>query len=220
MVHLECRDLSIGYNNTTVLDNINFKVNKGDYLFIIGDNGSGKSTLMKTILNLQSPIKGSVILEDKFNGIGYLPQRTVIQKDFPASVLEVVLSGFVKRCQLFNRYYKEHKSIAIMNLNKVGASTLVNKCFKELSGGQQQKVLLARALCATKDIILLDEPVTGLDPESTEDMYRIINDLNNEGITIIMISHDLNAVNKYAKHVLKLGDRLFYGSLDKFRYVI
>lgn len=174
---------------------------------------------MKTILGLRKPMKGEIITGDGLRSreIGYLPQQTVVQKDFPASVKEIVLSGFQGRCGLRPFYTKAEKRVAMENIRKMGIEDLKNRCYRELSGGQQQRVLLARALCATKKMLLLDEPVAGLDPIVTADMYSLIESLNkNEGITIIMISHDISAALKYATHILHISDELFFGTRRQF----
>ena len=216
-MQIECKNLTLEYEQKIVAENVNFNVNKGDYLCIIGENGSGKSTLMKTILGLRSYKHGQIVYDNTIKeGIGYLPQQAVIQKDFPASVKEIVLSGFLGKMGLRPYYSAIEKQIAKENLQKLQIENLENRCFRELSGGQQQRVLLARALCATKEILLLDEPVSGLDFQSTEKMYEIINDLNKEGITIIMISHDLVSAIKYATHILHMGKNIFYGTKEEF----
>ena len=219
MPQLICKDLTLGYEGQEILSNLSFSVDSGDYLCILGENGSGKTTLMKTILGLHKPMKGSVTTSDGLNRreIGYLPQQTSIQKDFPASVREIVLSGFQGQCGLRPFYSKEQKLRADENIALMGISHLKKRCYRELSGGQQQRVLLARALCATKKILLLDEPVAGLDPKVTEEMYELIDKLNKErGITIVMISHDLGAALKYADHVLDIGGEIFFGTTDEY----
>lgn len=216
-MQIQCKNLILEYEQKIVAENVNFNVNKGDYLCIIGENGSGKSTLMKTILGLRSYKHGQIVYDNTIKeGIGYLPQQAVIQKDFPASVKEIVLSGFLGKMGLRPYYTAIEKQIAKENLQKLQIENLENRCFRELSGGQQQRVLLARALCATKEILLLDEPVSGLDFQSTEKMYEIIDELNKEGITIIMISHDLVSAIKYATHILHMGKNIFYGTKEEF----
>ena len=187
--------------------NINLKIEAGDYLCIVGENGSGKSTLMKTILGLQPPISGTIEFQEGLTQteIGYLPQQSDIQKNFPASVFEIVLSGCQNRLGRKFFYSKNHKAMAEENLKILGISDLKNRCYRELSGGQQQRVLLARALCATKKVLLLDEPVAGLDPHVTDEMYRLIKKLNDEGLTIIMISHDIANVKNYATKVIDVN---------------
>lgn len=199
---IKCNDLDIGYDGKTVVSGLNFEINDGDYLCIVGENGSGKTTLMKTLLGLIPLLGGSIQGLNK-NDIGYLPQISDIQKDFPATVEEVVLSGTKK---LF--YRKKEKDLMRFNLERLNIANLSKCKFSELSGGQRQRGLLARALCASKKILLLDEPVSGLDPKATAMMYEIINKLNKEdGMTIIMISHDLNGSLKYASNVLNVGEK-------------
>lgn len=215
MAQLTCQNLTVGYDGRTVLQGLNFEVNPGDYLCILGENGSGKSTLMKTILGLQAPISGTILTGDglRKNEIGYLPQQTQAQKDFPASVREIVLSGCQGRCGRRPFYSKEEKRLAEENIGKMGIGSLTKRCYRELSGGQQQRVLLARALCATRKMLLLDEPVSGLDPRVTAEMYGLIETLNREeGITVMMISHDISAALKYASHILHIGDSVFFGT--------
>lgn len=218
MAQLICNNLVLGYDSKIIINDLSFSVNKGDYLAIIGENGSGKSTLMKTILRLNKPLSGTIQTGDGLlpDEIGYLPQQTMVQKDFPASVREIVLSGCQSRCGRRPWYNKEEKLLAEQNMVKMGIYELADRCYRELSGGQQQRVLLARALCATQKMLLLDEPVTGLDPQVTEEMYDLIQTLHSSGITIIMISHDIEAALKYATHVLHIGQDLFYGTRDQF----
>ena len=219
MAQLTCQNLRVGYDGKSVLQDLSFDVFAGDYLCIVGENGSGKSTLMKTILGLQPPISGRILTGDglRKNEIGYLPQQTVVQKDFPASVREIVLSGCQGRCGSRPFYNKEEKQLAEENIRKMQIDKLSKRCYRELSGGQQQRVLLARALCATQKMLLLDEPVSGLDPKVTAEMYRLIDELNHrDGITIIMISHDITAAVKYASHILHIGDAVFFGTKAEY----
>ena len=222
MALLTCRDLNLGYDGKTVVKGLNFSVDSGDYLCIVGENGSGKSTLMKTILRLRQPIAGTIEFGDglRASEIGYLPQQTVVQKDFPASVREIVQSGCLNRCGLRPFYTKREKLMAAENMSRLGISELAGACYRELSGGQQQRVLLARALCATGKLLLLDEPTAGLDPVVTTELYELIARLNREsGITVIMITHDIAATEKYASHVLHIcHEPLFFGvAADYFR---
>ena len=219
MAQLSCRDLSLGYEGKAILTDLSFDVNAGDYLCIVGENGSGKTTLMKTILGLQEPLAGKVVTGDGLarNEIGYLPQQTMVQRDFPASVWEIVLSGCQSGCGLRPFYNKEEKQRAMENIEKMELAPLVKRCYRELSGGQQQRVLLARALCATKKMLLLDEPVSGLDPKVTAEMYRLVEKLNHDdGITVIMISHDITAAVKYASHILHIGNEVFFGTREAY----
>ena len=219
MAQLTCQDLCVGYDGKSVLQDLSFQVFAGDYLCIVGENGSGKSTLMKTILGLQMPIRGRILTGDglRKNEVGYLPQQTVVQKDFPASVREIVLSGCQGRCGGRPFYNKEEKQLALDTMDKMQITQLARRCYRELSGGQQQRVLLARALCATQKMLLLDEPVSGLDPKVTAELYALIEKLNREdGITVIMISHDIAAAVKYASHILHIGDTVFFGTKDAY----
>lgn len=219
MAQLTCRNLTLGYDGKIVRENLNFEVNEGDYLCIIGENGSGKSTLMKTILGLKSPMSGTITYGDglKEKEMGYLPQQTTIQKDFPASVYEIVLSGCLSKIGTKPFYSKKDKNMADYQINRLGLSALKKRCYRELSGGQQQRVLLARALCATEKMILLDEPVSGLDPKVADDMYNLIETLNKEnGTTVIMISHDIKSALNYATHILHIGDDIFFGTKEEY----
>ena len=219
MAQLICQDLCVGYDGKAVLQDLNFAVFSGDYLCIVGENGSGKSTLMKTILGLQQPVRGRILTLDglRKNEIGYLPQQTQVQKDFPASVREIVLSGGQGHCGSRPFYNKEEKQLAADAMEKMQIAQLAKRCYRELSGGQQQRVLLARALCATRKMLLLDEPVSGLDPKATAEMYALIEKLNREdGITVIMISHDIAAAVKYASHILHIGDAVFFGTKTEY----
>ncbi len=215
---LTIKDLSLGYESNKIIDNLNFSVNEGDYLSIVGENGSGKTTLMKTILGLQKPLGGEIIASNglKTNQIGYLPQQIQIQRDFPASVKEIVLSGCQNQMGLRPFYGKKEKELALCNMAQLDILELKDRCYRDLSGGQQQRVLLARALCATQKLLLLDEPVAGLDPNATLEMYNTIAALNQKGITIIMISHDINSALFYSTHILHIGKSIFFGTRDEY----
>ena len=216
MALITVRGLSLGYDAQTIVSGLNFTVNAGDYLCIVGENGSGKSTLMKALLRLREPMGGEIVLGDglKRTEIGYLPQQTVVQRDFPASVREIVLSGCQGRRGFF--YTARDKALADENMKRLGIFALRTRCYRELSGGQQQRVLLARALCATRKVLLLDEPVTGLDPVVTAELYELIAGLNREGVTIIMISHDVEAAVSYASHILHIGKRVVFCTRDEY----
>ena len=206
MAQIEVKGVALGYEGKIVVENLNFSINKGDYLCIVGENGSGKSTLIKTLTGLKKPALGEIITGDGFSldEIGYLPQQTVVQKDFPASVWEVVLSGRLNRHGFFAFYHTADKQAAEEQLARLNILDLKKRSFAELSGGQQQRVLLARALCAAKQLILLDEPVAGLDPVATAELYAIIERLKADGMTVIMVSHDLLSSLRYATKVLWL----------------
>lgn len=219
MHQIECNNLVLGYDGKPILSSLSFFVDKGNYLCIVGENGSGKSTLMKTILGLKSPLSGEIKFGDglKVKQIGYLPQQTEIQKDFPASVYEIVLSGCLSKCGLNPFYTAKQKELANKHINELGLDNLKKRCYRELSGGQQQRVLLARALCATEEIILLDEPVAGLDPKVTSQMYNLIDKINkSRHTTVIMISHDIGVAIKYATHILHIGKQSFFGTKEEY----
>lgn len=218
MALITIKNASMGYEGKTILSNMNLKIEEGDYVCIVGENGSGKTTLMKCLLGLLQVQSGSIEYGDglKQNEIGYLPQQTVLQKDFPASVSEVVMSGCLnKKHTLF--YSKEQKTTAVKNMELTGIYPYRKKCFRELSGGQQQRAMLARALCATHKLIILDEPVTGLDPKAASDMYTLIKELNKKGITIIMVSHDVtSAVNNSTKILHLSRNTYFFGTSHQY----
>ena len=218
MALLTVNHLNVGYDNHIVAEDIHFELNKGDYLCIVGENGSGKSTLMKTLLGLLNPLSGEIKTGEglKKNEIGYLPQQTQIQKDFPASVREVVLSGCQGKIRKRPFYGREEKEIARANMQRMGIDAMAARSYRDLSGGQQQRVLLARALCAADKVLLLDEPVTGLDPMAAADMYSLIRRLNQEGMTIIMISHDVEEALEYATHILHISETAFFGTKQEY----
>ena len=220
MALITCKDLAFSYSGDTVLSGVNFAVNQGDYLCIVGENGSGKSTLMRGLLGLKEPSAGTITYGDglKPNEIGYLPQQTDMQRDFPASVFEVALSGRLNSLGRRFFYSKADRAETERNLERIGMLELKNRCYQELSGGQQQRVLLARALDATSKLLLLDEPVAGLDPVATVDMYNILKLINLcDGVTVVMVSHDVNAALRYATHILQLGHtQLYFGSVKDY----
>lgn len=216
MAQLICTDLTLGYEGVPVVKHLSFSVDAGTYLCIVGENGSGKSTLMKAILRLKAPMHGKIETGDGLHPdeIGYLPQQTSVQRDFPASVQEIVRSGCLNRSGFRPFYTKQEKLMARENMERLGILSLEKRCYRTLSGGQQQRVLLARALCATKKMLLLDEPVTGLDPKAQTELYELIAELNRkDGITIVMVSHDMEATAKYATQVLYISETpTFYAS--------
>lgn len=220
MAILKCDNVTMSYDGVEVLKNVTFSVDEGEYLCILGENGAGKSTLMKGILGILKQTEGTISYCDAMtnNEIGYLPQQTIIQRDFPASVWEVVVSGCLNKCKFFPFYKREQKNIAKRNIDLMGIKKLKNKCYQELSGGQQQRVLLARALCSTGKLLVLDEPTAGLDPVATNELYELINHLNKQHkITVIMVSHDINSAIKNATHILHLDhNKSFYGKINDY----
>ena len=220
MALIKCEDLAFAYSGETVLRGVSFSVNAGDYLCIVGENGSGKSTLMRGLLGLKEPSAGSITFGDglKPNEIGYLPQQTDLQRDFPASVFEVALSGRLNSLGRRFFYSRADRAETERNLERIGMLEFKNRCYQELSGGQQQRVLLARALNATSKLLLLDEPVAGLDPVATGEMYNILKLITLcDGVTVVMVSHDVNAAMRYATHILQLGHtQLYFGSVHDY----
>ncbi len=216
---IECRNLAIGYGKNILAENLNINIREADYLCVIGENGSGKTTFMKTLLGLEAPLEGSVSFSAGMDRsrIGYLPQQDSIQDDFPASVWEIVLSGCQNRMGARPFYTKKEKTRAKECMEKLDIMDIMSACYSELSGGQKQRVLLARAVCAAEKVLVLDEPVTGLDPEAADNMYQMIRKLNENGMSILMISHDVDEASGYAKHILKLGDDPWYGTGEEFK---
>lgn len=205
LLHVE--GVSFSYDQYTVIKNFSFKVHEGDYVWVIGENGTGKSTLIKGLLNLKKPSSGQIIFNEtlKQSEVGYLPQQTVIQKEFPASVWEIILSGCLNQCGWLPLYKKSDKERAVKWMKELGIYELRDCCYRELSGGQQQRVLLARALCATKKLLILDEPVANLDPKATQDFYRLMHRINQENkIAIVMVSHDIENKIEHVTQVVHL----------------
>ena len=221
MALIRCENVSIGYEGQIVVKDLNFQIASGDYLCIVGENGSGKSTLVKSLLGLKSVEKGQIIFGDglRQTEIGYLPQQTDVQKDFPASVYEVVVSGRLNSRGIRPFYTSADKKTAFEKIKMLGIEDLSGQCFRDLSGGQKQRALLARALCATKTLLLLDEPVTGLDPIVTAEFYELIQRINKEsGIAVVMVSHDIESAVKYATHILHLQEKvLFFGTAEDYQ---
>lgn len=217
---LTCEGAAFSYDGRQVTTALSFVVEQGDYLCIVGENGSGKSTLMKGLLGLKTPSRGKIHWESgkKQGNVGYLPQQSQIQRDFPASIYEVVLSGCLNRCGIRPFYKRKEKERALEAMNQMGILSMKKRCYKELSGGQQQRVLLARALCAADQLLLLDEPVTGLDPKVTEELYRLIDTVNRERqITVIMVSHDIGGALAHGSKILHLRQNdCFFGTCEEY----
>lgn len=216
---IRCQDAGLGYENKALIEHFNFQVYMGDYICVVGENGSGKSTLLKTLLGLVKPVSGEIeVAETVLNGaIGYLPQQTQNQRQFPASVMEVVLSGFLNRSRKTPFFHKEEKRMALKNLKKLEIGELARQCYGKLSGGQQQRVLLARALCAARDILVLDEPVTGLDPVASAALYENLRKLHGEGMAIVMVTHDIRSAVAEADYILHMNEgEYFYGTVAEY----
>ena len=215
---IEGKNLSIGYKTKVVSSHINFKIDEGDVICIVGENGAGKSTFLKTVLGILKPIKGEIKFSPSLNvkRFGYLPQSSESQNDFPATVKEIVLSGRInayKRKLFFNWY---DKRIADEKMELLDIYDLKHRAFSTLSGVQRQRVLIARAMCATDKILFLDEPLTGLDPKITKEFYQIVEQLHEQGTTIVMISHELNESIRLATKVLFIGEENYFMSKDEF----
>ena len=217
---ISCRNITFGYDGHIVLHGLDFSVHTGDFLCIAGENGSGKTTLIKGLLRLINPMEGKIIFshELKQTNIGYLSQETAMKKDFPAGVFEIVMSGNLGKMGLRPFYTSAEKSMAKETLRQLGIEDLKGRCFRELSGGQQRRVLLARSLCSAQKLLILDEPFAGLDPLISAELYRLLKKINREmGMTIIMVSHDIEVAD-CATHALHLQkQQLFFGSMEEYR---
>ncbi len=217
---ISCRDACLGYDNKSVIEHLDIEIQEGQYICVIGENGSGKSTLIKSLLGLLKPVSGTVQINRSVGkgAVGYLPQQTQIQRNFPVSVMEVVLSGFLNDMHFRPFYKKKEKQEAGSHLEHLGIADLAGKCYGELSGGQQQRVLLARALCAADKILVLDEPVTGLDPMAANTLYESMELLHQEGMAVVMVTHDLANALKYADKILHISDDgYFFGTVAEYK---
>ena len=221
MALITMQDVTIAFEGTVAVDRVSLSVEKGDYLVVLGEHGSGKFTLMRAMLGLVKPRSGSIVYGDGLmkNQIGYLPQQTAAQRDFPASVEEVVLSGCVNRMGKRFFYNRADREKADANMALLDVSRLKKKSYRTLSGGQQQRTLLARALCATDALLLLDEPVTGLDPAAASEFYDVIRSLNRKhGVAVVMVSHDLGGAMRDANKVLVMNRGVdFFGDVADYR---
>lgn len=218
---LKCEHVDFGYENYDVVKDVSMEIYPGDYLCIVGENGSGKSTLMKGLLGLLKPTGGKLTLSEELrrSGIGYLPQQTPAQKDFPATVYEVVISGCLGKRGNRPFYSAKERAMAELNMEKLGIMDLKKSCYRDLSGGQKQRALIARALCATDKLLILDEPITGLDPSAAQDFYHVIRRLNrDENVAVLMVSHDISAIVGQARKILQLKQTVqFYGSVEEYK---
>ncbi|MDR2091334.1 MAG: ABC transporter ATP-binding protein [Clostridiales bacterium] len=210
---MSVKNLCVAYDGKRVVDDVSFDILEGDYLCVVGENGSGKTTVMKALLGLVRPEKGSVECKISRREIGYLPQQNAVQKDFPASVYEVAVSGCLNGRGLFAFFTRADKKRTEKNLEKLGVLNLKRKPYRDLSGGQRQRVLIARALCASNKMLVLDEPVTGLDPMTSTELYALTNELNREGMTVVMVSHDIKNAVKYGNKILHMAkSAAFFGT--------
>lgn len=217
---IELKETAFAYDGKPVTPSMSFPIRKGEYISILGENGSGKTTLLKGLLRMKKPFHGDIVFAEEMTKyyIGYLPQQSGLQKDFPASVTEIVSSGRLNRHKVFAFYTPADRQAVKDVLLRLDIEDLAERSFRNLSGGQQQRVLLARALVASDGILLLDEPTTGLDPIASHEFYKLVRNLNREGVTIIIASHDVHCVMHDATQVLHLGkDYYFYGSKDDYK---
>lgn len=214
MALIRAENVALGYEGKIINRGIRFTVEAGDYLCIIGENGCGKTTLMKVLTNNKSPMEGEISMGENMEKgkVGYLPQGKKDRRDFPASVMEVVLSGCLGAKGRSPFYNRRDRKMAVKSMERMGIESLAKYRFAELSGGQQQRALLARALCGDKSLLLLDEPTAGLDPKATAEIYKYLSALHRDGMTIVMISHDMEATEKYATHILRMDtEPVFFG---------
>ena len=217
---IDCQNAAFGYDGHVVVHGLNFSVEAGDFLLIAGENGSGKSTLVKGLLRLINPMEGTITFESAFeqSQAGYIAQQTAAKQNFPAGVMEIALSGFLGKKGLFPFYRHAQKRQAEENLRLLGIADLQHRCFRELSGGQQRRVLLARSLCAADKLLVLDEPFAGLDPLISAELYRLLEKINREtGMTLIMVSHEIEAANHATKVLHLQKQQLFFGSMEDYR---
>jgi zinc transport system ATP-binding protein len=219
-MEINCQNLSFGYDGYIVVSGLNFSVQAGDFILVAGENGSGKSTLVKGLLRLIPPIEGTISFSSDFkqSQTGYLSQQTAAKQDFPAGVMEIVLSGNLGKKRFFPFYTPAEKRAAEEKLRLLGIEDLKDNCFRELSGGQQRRVLLSRSLCAAEKLLVLDEPFAGLDPLISAQLYRLLEKINQEtGITIIMVSHEIEAACCATKVLHLQKQQLFFGSMEEYR---
>ena len=208
----EVKNLTLGYEKENIINNISFTVEEKDFIVIVGKNGAGKSTLIKGILGLIKPKSGEIIFNESFNKklIGYMPQETKVSQNFPASVKEIVLSGRINKMGIRPFYNCKDKEKCEEVLKILNIYDIKDKSFFELSGGQRQKTLLARSLCATDKLLILDEPSNNLDNTSREEFYLLLMKLNKElGITIMMISHDSDIDKLLGYKLLRITDNSY-----------
>jgi zinc transport system ATP-binding protein len=217
---IDCQNLSFGYDGHIAVSSLNFSLQAGYFLLIAGENGSGKSTLVKGLLRLIPPMEGKINFSSDFkqSQTGYLSQQTSVKQDFPAGVMEIVLSGYLGKKMILPFYTSAERHGAEEKLHLLGIENLKERCFRELSGGQQRRVLLARSLCAAEKLLVLDEPFAGLDPLISAELYLLLEKINREiGITIIMVSHDIEAANCAAKVLHLQRQQIFFGSMEDYR---
>ena len=213
---IKISDLFYKYNKTDVLENINLSIKENDFLAIIGPNGGGKSTLLKLILGLLSSENGKIQKKVQNNEIGYVPQNTNLNIDFPITALEIVLMGHISSKKKIFGYSKEDLACAMASLAKVSMEEYANRKIGDLSGGQRQRVFIARALCSNPKIMLLDEPTASIDVKGQREIYELLKELN-KSICIVVVSHDISVLLNYAKNVAHINKNLVYHSLENIQ---
>jgi len=216
---VDIQNINFSYHSQKVLDDINLKVYKNDFLAIIGPNGGGKSTLLKLILGLEKYKKGSIKIYDEkisknISKIGYVPQNTNINTNFPIKVLDVVMMGHIHEKKSFFGHKEDEKKCALGALTQVGMQDYASNKIGSLSGGQRQRVMIARALCANPKILILDEPTASIDVEGQKQIYELLQMLN-KSISIIVVSHDISVILSYASKVAHINKRLVFHDISQ-----
>ena len=218
MTILEVENLKVSYSNHVALENINFKIDNGDYVCLVGENGSGTSTLVKTIVGLLKPDEGKINLNISLDEVAYLSQTNLKELDFPATAKEIIMSGVQKHRKL-PFYTKKDKEAYEEIIKKLKIEELQNRRIGDLSGGQKQRILIARALIRNPKLLILDEPATGLDYNITKELYKILeNENKNHQMTIIMATHDLDELNEIKPRIIYLAKTIKYdGELEAWK---
>lgn len=217
MKMLEIKNLSTSYNNHTAIKDVSFSVNEGEYVCLVGENGSGKSTLIKTIVGLNKKDSGEIIKNIPAEKISYLSQNNMQDLDFPATAKEIIMTGLQTHKTLpfytKNDYKKFEQICKLLNIQEITNNQIGN-----LSGGQRQRVMLARALIRNPELLILDEPCSGLDINITKELYEILDILNNDGLTIIMATHDLDEIKSKNVRVICMATTIkFDGSISDWK---
>jgi len=212
---IDVRDLSFSYGSQTIIDHVTFTVGKGDFLGIIGPNGGGKTTLLRLLLGLLQPVGGSIRIDGELpkvrrHLIGYIPQETGMNKTFPVSVLDVVLMGISGRRGLFKNITREDREKAFSHLELLGLASLADRPIAQLSGGQRQKTLLARAMVGEPAMLFLDEPTASVDSAGEVDIYEYLQRRNEDGVTVVLVTHNTGAISRYVKSVACVNRQLYF----------
>lgn len=217
---LSVRNLTVSYGKVPALQGISLDVEQGQYLCLVGNNGSGKSTLLKAIMGLVPTTEGEISTPLSPDEISYLPQQNPVEKGFPATVREVVLTGTQKSARRFSTFYsREDKALAQSAIEKMGIASIADKRIGGLSGGQQQRVMLARSICRKPRLLFLDEPCAGLDAGISAEIYTMLKRFNADGMTVVMVSHDMEEIGKYADRVIVINQKIeFDGNAEAWHF--